>query len=124
MAGENSSAEASGRLSEWDRVGVEVDQVVSGSPDPFNPNTVANARDLLMACRNKSPLPTEVAKGYWSTVCFCWVGFEIEVFEDRLEVYHFFDQRSEIWYEEHRPGDEFTPRFIAELAALTLRQSN
>ena len=47
-----------------------------------------------------------------------WGNFEIEVFEDRLEVYRFFDQRSEIWYEYHQPGAAFTPRLLAELAAL------
>jgi hydroxyethylthiazole kinase-like sugar kinase family protein len=108
----------SGEFSGWDDVQIKVDQLAAGSPDPFNPKTVANARDLLAVCRNGTPTPTNVAKGYWSTVCFSWIGFEIEVFDDRLEVYHFYDQRSEIWYEEHQPGESFTPRFLAELTAL------
>jgi len=53
-------------------------------------------------------------------VSFSWEDFEIEVFGDRLEVYRFYDQRSKIWYEEHRPGAAFTPKFLAEIAALAL----
>jgi hypothetical protein len=108
----------SGQFSGWEDVQFKVDHVVTESPDPFDSDTLANVRDLLAVCRNVSPIPSSVAKGYWSTVSFCWDGFEIEVFEDRLEVYHFYDQRSEIWYEEHRPGGSFTPRFLDELAGL------
>ena len=107
-----------GQLSDWDHVRVNVDQLVANSPDPFDANTVANARDLLALCDKGTPVPTSVARGYWETVSFSWGNFEIEVFEDRLEVYRFYDQRSEIWYEEHQPGDAFSPRLVAELATL------
>ena len=109
----------SSEFSGWDDVQIRVDQVVADTPDPFDPNTIRNVRDLLAACVNVAPTPRGVGKGYWTTVTFFWGDdFEIEVFEDRLEVYHFYDKRSEIWYEEHQPGESFTPRFLAELSAL------
>jgi hypothetical protein len=110
--------EVSARFSGWDEVRMSVDQLVADSPELFDTNTVANARDLLELCVKGAPVPTTVAKGYWSTVSFSWENFEIEVFEDRLEVYRLYDQRSEIWYEEHQPGAAFTPKFLAEIDAL------
>jgi hypothetical protein len=107
------------QLNGWDEVRVSVEQLVENCPDPFDANTVANVGDLLAACATGTPVPTSVGKGYWESVCFSWSNFQIEVFEDRLEVYRFFDQRSEIWYEEHQPGAAFTSRLLAELAALT-----
>jgi hypothetical protein len=65
------------------------------------------------------PLPSGVGKGYWSTVIIVWgKGVQLEVFGGRVEVYHFVDQRTDIWYEQHQPGQAFSPRFLAELAAL------
>ena len=113
-------AQMSDHFGGWDEVRIKVDQVAEESPDPFDAGTIANVRDLLAVCHNRYPVPTSVAKGYWSTFSFSWGGFETEVFEDRLEVYHFNDQRSEIWYEEHQPGESFSPRFLAEFAALEL----
>jgi hypothetical protein len=112
-------SEVSVQFSGWDQVQAHVDQVVASSPDPFDANTVANEHDLLAECARGTPVPTGVAKGYWETVSFSWGNFEIEVFEDRLEIYRFYDQRSEIWYEEHRPRAAFTPRLLAELATLS-----
>ena len=110
----------SGETGNWDRVEVEVKRITAGTSDSFDPDTVSNAHDLLTVCRNGCPVPTSVAKGYWATVSFSWSNFEIEVFEDRLEVYRFFDKKTDIWYEEHRPGETFTPRFLAELATLSI----
>ena len=103
----------------WDRVRIEVDNVVASSTEPFEQDTIANVRDLLAICGVETPVPTNVGKGYWNTICLSWTQFEIEVLEDRFEVYHFHDQHSDIWYEEHRPGNAFTPRFLTELAGLT-----
>jgi hypothetical protein len=112
-------SEVSVQFGGWDQVRAHVDQLIANCPDPFDSRTVANAHDLLAACAEGAPVPTGVGKGYWETVCFSWGNFEIEVFEDHLEVYRFYDQRSEIWNEEHRPGEAFTRRLLAELAAIT-----
>jgi len=112
--------ESSVRFIGWDNVRMSVEKLVADSPEPFDPNTVANVGDLLAVCLERTPVPASVDEGYWSTVSFSWEDFEIEVFGDRLEVYRFYDQRSKIWYEEHRPGAAFTPKFLAEIAALAL----
>jgi hypothetical protein len=116
LPNETSSADKGG----WDLVEVEVERVIAGSPDPFHRDTILNAHDVLMVCRNACPVPLRVSKGYWSTVSLSWSNFEIEIFEDRVEVYHFFDKKTDIWYEDHRPGEAFTPRFLSELAALNI----
>lgn len=105
----------------WDEVRYEVDRFVAESLDPFSPSTVANARELISICHACCPLPTSVAKGYWSTVSLSWPKFEIEVFEDRLEVYHFNDDKStDIWYEMHKPSAAFSEKFLDELPKLAM----
>jgi hypothetical protein len=119
MASGERSTELSGKSDEWDNVQIEVDRIIAESDASFDPSTVANVSDLLIVCRSAVPVPMSLGKGYWSTVRFSWPKFEIEVFEDRLEVYHFYDQHTDIWYEQHKPGEVFSSRFLAELAALS-----
>ena len=109
----------------WDEVQVEVNRFVAESPDPFEASTIANTRELISICRVRCPMPTWVAKGYWSTVSLSWPKFEIEVFEDRLEVYHFDDdKRIDIWYEMHQPGEAFSEKFLDELPKLAALPNN
>lgn len=104
---------------DWDQVQVAADRVVAESSEPFDPRTVANARELISICRAQCPLPTWVAKGYWSTISLSWPKFEIEVFEDRFEVYHFNDGGStDIWYEMREPSGSFSERFLNELPRI------
>jgi hypothetical protein len=86
------------------------------SGEPFDVRTVANARDLLSLCRNRCSLPQGVAKGYWNTLSVSWPKFELEVFEDRVEVHQFKDRGgTQIWEEYHSSGQEFSARFIEQL---------
>ena len=104
---------------DWDEVQIEVDRFVAESPEPFDPGTLANAEELISICRSRCKLPTWVAKGYWSTVSLSWPKFEIEVFQDRLEVYHFNDDKTtDICYEMHDPGGAYSERFLGELPKL------
>ena len=79
-------------------------------------------RDLFDLLRSQGrPAPT-VGPGYWPTFCVYWaaVGAEnlqLEVFGDRVEVYRFHDGRTDIWYEEHVPGEGFSEAFVRELPA-------
>jgi hypothetical protein len=110
-------------IRDWDEVETVIERLVAESPAPFDFSTVSNARDLVLRCRADVFLPTHVVKGYWSTVCLSWPKFEIEVFEDRLEVYHFNDDKStDIWYEGHHPGEGFSERFLGELPKEALRR--
>lgn len=82
----------------------------------FDVGTIGNARDLLQLCATCCPLPMDVAKGYWATLSISWPGFELEVFEDRIEVYRFrSDGGTDIWYESHSLGQAFSDRLLEEL---------
>ena len=105
-------------ISDWDAVEAEVVRIVETSIQPFAADTISNTRDLIAICRLNCPLPVVVEKGYWSTVSLSWSKFEMEVFEDRLEVYHFCDKSTDIWYEYHCPGEPFSQRFLSELPIL------
>jgi hypothetical protein len=106
---------------DWDEVRVEVDWFVAKPREPFDPGTLANAKELISICRGRCPLPTWVAKGYSSTVSLPWPKFEIEVFQDRLEIYHFNgDKKTDIWYEMHEPGGAFSEKFLDELPKLAV----
>ena len=112
-------------LNDWDGVETEINRIIAESPEPFTPETIANVRDLIGLVRDRCPIPG-VAKGYWSTVQVGWEpwpsgpshGLEIEVFDDRFEVYRFYDQRTDIWDEPHVGGEAFSPAFLAELPWL------
>ena len=97
---------------------IAVDAITANELERFDPSTVANVRDLLSACGNQKKVPRGVKKGYWNTVVLWWDKFELEVFDDRVEVYRFHDQGTEIWHEEHTPEEPFSSRFLAELDTL------
>ncbi|MGA8742902.1 MAG: hypothetical protein WB561_17075 [Terracidiphilus sp.] len=104
---------------DWDEVRVEVHRIVEDSAEPFDHTTIANAQELIAVCAFYCPPPTDVSKGYWSTVSLSWPKFEIEVCEDRLEVYHFNDDKTtDIWYEMHEPGSAFSEKFLDELPRI------
>jgi hypothetical protein len=101
---------------DWDEVETVARQVMLASGETFDTGTICNAEDLLGLCRSQCPVPECVAKGYWTTLSVYWPGLEFEVFEDRIEVYRFKGNSStDIWYEEHSSGQEFSARFLDEL---------
>jgi hypothetical protein len=51
------------RYSGWDSVRLAVDSVFSTRLDRFEPNTVANALDVLSACERLTKVPDGVKKG-------------------------------------------------------------
>ena len=102
----------------WDLIEKKIERIVSDAQQQFDPNTIANARDLVETCRTTTSLPDSVTKGYWNTISLSWPKFEIEVFEDRLEVYHFNDGSTDIWYEMHESSGPFSEKFLDELRRL------
>ena len=107
-------------LRDWDEANAVAEQTMSSDVEPFDANTIANAQDLLALCRIYCPTPEVVAKGYWSTLSISWPDFELEVFDDRIEVYRFGHQSAiDIWYEQHLPGQNFSVRFTDELPKLS-----
>ena len=102
----------------WDGVQSEINRIVSEATEPFDAETLGNVRDLMVVLRERCPTPDAVDKGYWSTIRFFWADFEIEVFGDHLEGYRFHDQSTDIWHDDHMPGEAFSQRVLTELAAL------
>ncbi len=105
---------------DWSGVKRTVAEVVAARPDEYAASVVRNLDDLLAYIqRSNRPAPS-ILPGYWPTFLVEWEAEEaknlqIEVFDDRYEVYRFFNGRTDIWYEPHAHGDTFSDRFIAEL---------
>jgi hypothetical protein len=102
----------------WESVRLAVDLVLSAQLERFEPSTAANVRDVLSVCERLTKTPDGVKRGCWPTLVLWWGKFELEVFGDRVEVYRLHDKDTDIWYEEHTPGESFTPRFLAEWKTL------
>lgn len=100
---------------DWPAVRPKVEQIVHESEEPFAPETIANALDVIHTCTGSCLLPTHVEQGYWPTISFGWDAFELEVFQDRIEVYHFRESGMEVWYEYHQPGSPFSQKFLDQL---------
>jgi hypothetical protein len=73
----------------WNAIEDAISQAISGSSDPFDCATVANAKDLIDSCRKSCTVPEGAAKGYWSTIRIWWGNLEVEVFDDHYEFYRF-----------------------------------
>lgn len=102
-------------MDDWTAVELEISRIVAESSERFDPATVAHVSDFLTHVRNRCPIPI-VGKGHWSTIRFTWgSSLEIEIFEDRLEIYRFFDRRTDIRHLAHLPGEPFPLELTAEL---------
>jgi hypothetical protein len=104
---------------EWGSAERAVGQAIELSPEPFAPATVANVHDFIAACRIRCPVPDGVAKGYWSTIRIWWKDLEIEVFDDRYEMYRFSQGATAIEYFNHTPGTEFPLDLMIKLPNVT-----
>lgn len=105
---------------DWAAVARVVAEIVGDRPEEYTPAVRRGLDDLLLLVRSSNrPAPT-VSPGYWPTFCLTWDAedarnLEIEVFEDRYEVYRFFDGKTDIWYEPHPGEGGLSNAFIAEL---------
>jgi len=89
-------------------------------PQDYEGAVIRNLDDLLVHMRSTGGPAPRVQAGYWPTFCLTWetdqtTNFQIEVFEDRYEIYRFFDRRTDIWHEPHRPGAALSDQLISEL---------
>ncbi|MGF1542901.1 MAG: hypothetical protein ACFB00_00055 [Parvularculaceae bacterium] len=91
------------KVHHWDGVKDEVCRVVDDSVEPFAPSTIRIAFDVLLALRDRFPVP-EVSRGYWPTIRFCWPEWEIEIHRDTVEIYRFSDKHAAIQEFDHTPG--------------------
>ena len=105
---------------DWAETNHAVAEVIAERSDAYTPMVIQNLDDLLRYLRSTNRPAPAVSAGYWPTFCLTWAGeqarnLEIEVFEDRYEIYRFFDGKTDIQYEPHMPGDELSVAFEAEL---------
>jgi hypothetical protein len=105
----------------WTNVLAEIDRIIGASTEPLDANIIGNVRDLMGLLQGRYRIPA-IGKGYGNTICLDWPTttagpLQIEVFDDRLEVYHF-EPAFDVWYELHQPGQPFTSTFVAALPPL------
>jgi hypothetical protein len=103
----------------YEDVVAEIERVVdSRTDDPVGAATMANASDLLVACRGRVRTPDEVGTGYLATIWLEWDGLQVEVFDDHYEIYRLKEGETNIRHESHNPGTAVSSRLIDELAAV------
>jgi len=61
-----------------------------------------------------------LGKGYWATFRISWGAVEIEVFDDRYELYVFQDRKTEIAHFEKMPGQRVPHELLQRLRAVNL----
>jgi len=62
----------------------------------------------------------EIVKGYWTSFRFLWgLTHEVEIFGDHVEIYRFYDTRTDIQHHAHKPGDSFSTEVMEALSGLT-----
>ena len=107
---------------DWTNVEMQISHITGDSLEPFDADTISNVRELVAFLQGRCPIP-KVSKGYWRTILLYWEvtpdgPLQIEVFGDRFEVYRF-KPTFGVWYEGHKSGQPFSPRFAAELPPTT-----
>ncbi|HEY1965905.1 MAG TPA: hypothetical protein VGG59_13280 [Acidobacteriaceae bacterium] len=107
-------------LQNWNAVEREIDNIVALSDETFDRATLANVRDLLIHCKAYSQVPNGAGKGYWNTIILWWSNFEIEICDNRFELYRFEGQETKIWYSDHVPGTPLSSGLIDDLRRYTL----
>ncbi|UWZ83879.1 hypothetical protein [Occallatibacter riparius] len=107
-------------LTSWEAAQAKMRRVVAASSDPFDLATVRNAEYLFTACRDRIQAPVEVEKGYWSTICVWWEGIEVEVFDDRYELYVFRDRATDIEYFAMSSEEPVPEKLVERLPCLKI----
>lgn len=78
-------------------------------------NTLTNAQDLIKVLAQQSTVPNEIGKGYWNTVAISWPGWEIEIFPDRYELYHFHGAGTDITEYSRNPQEPIPQPFLDDI---------
>lgn len=107
-------------LHSWEAVKLEITQIINSSSEPFDPATIQNAEKFIHICRDRVRTPIGVAKGYWSTICIVWDGIEVEILDDRYELYGFADGATSIEYFDAGTREDIPEKLIERLPCLKI----
>jgi len=105
---------------DWAQAMAQRQAVLDRRPGAFASATLANLDELLALMRDTGrPLPV-IGEGYWPTFILEWDAsgfetFQIEVFEDRFEVYGLATNPIDITYVHRAPGQAFPDNLITAL---------
>ncbi len=107
-------------MDDWQVFDAEVQAIVRERVSQFDAATIANVQELAAHMKAVGYAVPFVEPGYWPTFRLTWnapsaENLEIEVFEDRFEVYRFFDGRTDVRYEARSPGEPFPRGLLSEL---------
>ena len=105
---------------EWTALAQKIALIVGERPQEYEPAIRQNLDELLLVIRSTNRPAPAVSSGYWATFCLTWEieearNLQIEVFDDRYEIYRFFDGKTDIWSELHVPGEPLSAAFTSEL---------
>lgn len=102
-------------LTDWRQAEDELEAIAASAEAAFDAATIANAREFLALVRDRSPVP-EIVKGYWNSFRFLWgLTHEVEIFGDHVEIYRFYDKRTDIQHHDRKPGEPFSADLIRAL---------
>jgi hypothetical protein len=104
----------------WAEVERDVAAALAERPTSYAPGTLGNLDDLLLFLRGTGRPAPMVSPGYGPTFRLEWAeegadAFEIEVFQDRYEVFRFPDGQFDVRYVYHSAGELLSEALVAEL---------
>ena len=104
----------------WADVRQAVEDVIAERPDEYGAEVRAVMADVLALMEAQDRARPYVGPGYWPTFVLNFdapgaENLQLEVFDDRIEVYRFNDRLFDVWDERHAPGEGFYEDFIREL---------
>jgi hypothetical protein len=102
----------------WEAVEAEAERLIVEHTATLSSEAATQIREFLLFVRERTPVP-EVGPGYWrKSLRITWSDLEVEVFDNRLEVYRFPDLKVDIRYFARVPGEPFAADLVAELDSL------
>ena len=106
--------------SDWAKVDADIAAIVGARPSEYDPVVRANLADLIALLKATDRHAPLVEPGYWPTFNLSWdvegaENLTVEVFGDHYEIYRFFDGKTDIWHDDHRPGEALSQALLDEL---------
>jgi hypothetical protein len=113
-------------MAPWEGVYHDVAEVLAARPAEYDVATRRNLEALLDFLRTSGRPAPKVEPGYWPTFNLSWDGLDdsgnlaIEVFDDRYEIYHFHEGRTDIRHEAYLGEGALPDNLVHELPTPSL----